>query len=150
MKTEDLMIGDYIKTNDDWDNGYKNKICIVVGLRNEDGLIKCDLTDRFNCYVWSDDEDSFEPILLTKEILEKNGFKYDPNSDEPNDGWWKWRRLGVKTGNEYIDIAFRDDDVAIYDLEIMKGNSSGTFHLNYVHELQHLINLLHIELNFAL
>ena len=87
-------------------------------------------------------EDFIEPIPLTKDMLEKNGFTYDPNSEEENDGWWHRRNFAVPSGNEYLSIAFRDDDVAVYDLNIMKGNNSGDFHLNYVHELQHLMNTL--------
>ena len=86
-----------------------------------------------------------EPVRITPEILKKNGFIYDPNSEEEDDGWWNWRNLGVETGNEFVNIAFRDDDVAVYDLEILKGFSAMNLHLDYVHELQHALRLCGIE-----
>ena len=87
-----------------------------------------------------------EPISLSKEILQLNGFTYEPNSEAEEDGWWIWNRLGVLNGNEYVHIAFRGDDVAVYDLSIMKGFTSGDFHLNYVHELQNIMRAFRVAL----
>ena len=138
MKTNELMIGDLVKWKEQ------------EGFTNEDRKTVMRVKRVLQGEIWIDgrycsyNEVLFDPIPLTKQMLEVNGFKYEPNSEE-EDGWWCWNRTGVNDGNEYINIAFCDDDVAVYDVELMKGSNSMTLHCNYVHELQHAIRLCGID-----
>lgn len=143
IDSADLMIGDYIKTNDDWDNGYKNKICRVTGLRDEDGLIKCDLTDEFNCYIWSDDEGNFEPIELTRKILLDNGFQkieashhdfFRLSSSKDYDEWSIEIDPAPYGGYFMVNAEHTSDEVYQGGIDDMK--------IFYVHELQHILTML--------
>lgn len=137
MDATKLMLGDFIKTtdNDGWDEKFRNKTCMVIGLRDEDGAIKCDLTDDFNCYVWSEFEDDFEPIPLTPEILEKNGAH-------------KNKLMGEQRHFEYWIDGFTM--LAIYDADFSFQINGGARKIKYVHELQHALRLCGIEKEIVL
>lgn len=80
------------------------------------------------------------PIPLTPEILEKNGFSLDEY------GEWYECEVSVKERNYWVNVAFRNDSVSVYDLDILTGGSSSIcIHKNYVHELQHALRLCQIE-----
>lgn len=73
------------------------------------------------------------PISLTPEILEKNGFVLD-------DEWYIYTGQGIN-----IEVAFRDDNKFVYDLSILTGSGSMDIHAKYVHELQHAIRMCNIN-----
>lgn len=76
MDIYNLMLGDYVRTNDNWNDKVANKICEVIGLREEENTIRLRICGT-DTEVWSDTEDDIEPVPLTEEILERN-FATDP------------------------------------------------------------------------
>ena len=93
--------------------------------------------------VWTEDE--IQPVPLTPEMLEKNGFSLDDSGD------WYQREVSMKERNFWLNIAFRDDGVSIYDLDVFTGTKfSICMHLNYVHELQHALKLCGIDKEITL
>ena len=143
MTSQELMIGDWIKFSEaaDWANGLNGKPVQVEGLRDDDGAIKVydpRPDSKFRDF-WSDDENDFEPIPITKEILEKNGFEKDAR----NESYYKW--------NWYI----LQDNVS-YDMEtgivrLFKTSDLTFCHpIGYVHELQHALRLCEIDKEIVL
>ena len=133
MKENELMIGDWIKP------------------KNVDGYFKAGLigTDTIgndtDTAEW--DLDEIEPIPLTAEILEKNGW----------DGWCELSKIAKSC------VAMFDNDTSI-SFQIVDGYKSiytqikhcgaGTFefrkHLFYIHELQHALRLCGIDKEIVL
>lgn len=122
MKTSDLMIGDFIV----YTEFGKNKIDKIETLEPRRVWLK-----RGKTYV---PIKFIEPIPLTTEILEKNGFVKDEKND--NMYYWNWGVI---------------DDCMSYDKETSKVRifsvSGLTFVkiLQYVHELQHALRLCEIK-----
>lgn len=69
IKISELSIGDWVRV-DDFDKVLIKRVSAIDGTRNQIGIIK---NNRSGIYWYYDDE--FEPIPLTPEILEKNGFE---------------------------------------------------------------------------
>lgn len=121
MKTSELMIGDWVRND-------LGEIQQVVELREDVAMLA--YNDMYSY-------DEFEPIPITPEILEKNGFVQNPRSksrrshqictDSVYISWWRGR----------LNILFKP----------FIGHS--TNHVNvdgkYVHELQHALLLCGIE-----
>lgn len=117
MKASDLMIGDwvyYIHTEDGI-APYKEVVCIKA----ED--LCCDA-----CII----ETHYEPIPLTAEILEKNGF-----TRFGTDYILKQRHFGLE--NPSIPSNYLDN----YWLRV----SIKAVHIEYVHQLQHALRICGIE-----
>ena len=131
LKVQDLMVGDWLMFND--------KPCQVKGLHNDDTVT---LTGYRSMYYLID----AEPIPLTPEILEKNGFKLEYFISE----------YFTSECEHYIGI---DDRVALNnDKEYMNSNNEWCVHvdsetyctiatceLTYLHELQHILRLCKID-----
>lgn len=97
MKATDLMIGDWCKIKLSFGTTW--------------------FTDKVGC-INPNNEMEYEPIPLTPEILEKNGFVYNCF-----DRWMN---------NRYdVAIAVKDEFMFIWE----------RIQLNYVHELQHALRL---------
>lgn len=128
MKFEDLMIGDWYY----WEaegKKYPMQVCKdTFGLTNEDIA-------------------NFQPIPLTKEILEKNFTMYDleyfipeyPNHDpESNDYFsiYHDRHSGLSTiwRAEYVEGFYSDTEI----------KSVSVISIKYVHDLQQFLRLLRI------
>lgn len=143
MKANELMLGDLIKTNShSWnDETLENKYCRVEMVGHN--FLRCSLIDNQEKQPYGEGN-SFSPIPLTPEILERNGFKYDgmtywklkgkdglfikvcpvqPN----NDDWWHPSITGFEVNNRISDI-------------LMEGVEQV-----YVHQLQHAMRLCGIE-----
>ncbi len=139
MTSQELMIGDWIKFSEaaDWANGLNGKPVQVEGLCDDDGAIKVydpRPDSKFRDF-WSDDENDFEPIPLTAEILEKNGFARFGNSYI-----LKGENFGLdnpSNQNNYLDN---------YWLRI----SIKAVNIVYVHELQHALRLCEIDKEIVL
>ena len=71
MKAEELMIGDWVL----WDNTLP---CIVT-------TIGCDYIETTKCGITLAESHLLQGVPLTREILEKNGFKGCTNGDWTND-----------------------------------------------------------------
>ena len=138
MKAQELMVGDWVYAIDI--NGEKHP-CRANNLEydytNKRGDFCVDFYGTGYEAEWPDVAFNVEPIPLTPEILEKNGFRQDPKSRSrkshqiiTNDvyiSWWKGR----------LNIMYKP----------FVGHS--TNHINcdgkYVHELQHALKLAGIE-----
>lgn len=130
MKANELMIGDYLKTI------FTQKIVKVKEIKQS-----CIYTED-NGYEYNE----IEPIPLTPDILEKNGFAIKK----------KWAQIG-NFGDSPLIMWHFEDDVFLHDfkheLEIHQ-NDTGKVHLHipceYVHELQHALRLCKIDKTITL
>ena len=131
MKTEtircrDLMVGDWVANQ----NGSLMQIVAV----DEDNAYACKGNEE-RPYIFGDDEDyKPEPIILTPEILEKNGFVFVKSSDMDTvwNGWWIYENLEL--GTCCLD---REDNWPCY-INIVDSNIK----CEYVHQLQHALRLI--------
>lgn len=118
MKTNELMIGDYVLVKSS-----KMPIKIVAIHHN-----KVAYHSYANRLIWVG-EGLLEPIILTPEILKKNGF-------EEWDGWYVY-----SIDNVAVEIAWTGTILEI-------GGECGNLELPaimYVHQLQHALRLCGIE-----
>lgn len=128
MKANELMIGDWLLYNN-----MPYRVIQVDGIARDGFMLENGM------------EDCGEPIPLTSEILEKNGFGYTES-----DGHIKHFYLGER--------CFCKDMKLHIGTDLDKGN--GVFWLNYfgnslwrilyVHELQHAFRLFGIEMEVEL
>lgn len=131
------MIGDWIKTSDNanWSEDARGIICRITNL--DDNYITATDTNNFKCLYGS--SINFEPILLTKEILEKNGWEHC--KVETCKSLWEYRGLHLhhvmikrSNGRWVANIDGRKIEV---------GCESSYLRINiyYVHQLQNAIKL---------
>lgn len=130
MKAQDLMIGDYVLVKPS-----KMLIKIVAVHRKKVAYHTC--IDKL---TWVR-EDLLEPILLTPEILEKNGFGFVKTDEEyrRQGGVWTgyWIYKGLELGVANLDhVGNWPCYINIYDSNIECKN---------VHQLQHALRLCQIE-----
>ena len=117
MKAADLMIGDWVgRVFDD-----KR---IIEDYRQVDWIRTGEIGMRY-CKVWS--IGCIEPIPLTPEILEKNGWK-------ETEYWHEY-----KNGNTIIQCSLHKIWGIINEIEIEH------FKCEYVHQLQHLLRLCGLD-----
>lgn len=134
MKVTDLMLGDLILIN-----GTPHKIQAIDSIDAEI------LADDELYYVGEDrchSEDKIEGIPITPEILEKNGFYYDRNTQ------WYYKRFGSYVCFDIaISLVYREIEVSKVcgvgtDCEEEEYGSSIVFGNNIcVHTLQHALRL---------
>lgn len=152
MKANELMIDDWVLSKS------ISKPCKVVGIDPREGLgqngytFKLKSQDNVMLFVHAV---SVEPILLTKEILEENGFKevhgFGYFDKYPTLGW------GYHNGiHDYcsIDVTFYDTPIngVSHLVKINRNSASGdginSVHncdIDYVHQLQHAIRQCGID-----
>ena len=134
MNVNELMIGDWVRFK------YTNHIAQVSGVSSIEGLkvlIKDEEVD------WFSPNDIIEPIPLTPEILEKNGFE---------EGY------GLSTHClNYHNYKDHESDFDIYICDgIREGSTCGELRefeftaVRYVHELQHALKFCGIEKEIVL
>lgn len=123
MNTTDLMIGDWVKI-------LNNK-----GEWIDNGKVDLNLLFAAEHYVTI-----LEPIPITLEILEKNGFAKD-NKNE-NMYYWNWRIIE--------DCVSYDKETTIFRIFHTLGNLVFVHPLSYIHELQHALKLCNVKLNIEL
>ena len=131
MKVEELMIGDWIFDGDN--------VAQITGITC-DGIIETTVTETSNIEV-------IEPIPLTPEILEKNGFENIRDNEV-----FLLKKLSV---NVYLGIYLDKDSINIYlqnnDTESWPGYEYyDLFIIKYVHELQHALRLYNIDKEIVL
>ena len=132
MEASELMIGDIVRVNKDvcFKKGTIVRVHAIDGDRNfpekrRIGCVTCvpiDDPDGCSGGVWTA---FLEPIPLTAEILEKNGFKYD---DEGKDLRYR------QSCGDIIGVDIRGDIAYIEDADF-----------KYIHKLQHALKLCGIE-----
>lgn len=134
MKTEELMIGDWVTiTEPDDFHGYIAKVVIING---ETDYITVHIPNMHLHDVFVKD---LQPIPLTEEILESNNFqsKEDPYSHR------KFFFLGK---NEYnLDVYFDNGTIILVEADYEPTVYAYMCDCKYVHKLQHLIKDLEIE-----
>lgn len=136
MKAEELMIGDwvYITEPDDF-HGYIGKVVITNA---ETNYIAVRIPNMHLHDVFVED---LQPIPLTEEILEKNGYKFNYICYE-------------KKGYPAIELGSEEGTYNIGKVYVPYNNGDPDIHVyttcKYVHELQHAIKLCGIEKNIIL
>lgn len=127
MKENELMIGDWVLVN-----GNPMQIQAVNDIDGEimaGDELYCLIEDRVHS------EDKIEPVPLTAEILEKNGWKYNPTIKA-----YEWKDKAF-----YISIHL-DEKTRIYVVnDYIFGMALGA-----VHELQHALRLCEIDKTIGL
>ena len=119
MKSNELIIGDWVYRPDCYDQVKEIRHTGIIGIDNMRGLI-----------IFSE----LEPIPLTPKILEKNGFKYK----EGETGMY-----GVTTAPHYIcdgvpfEVFCDGEPFAIWFKE--------PINIKFVHQFQHALRLCGIE-----
>lgn len=111
MKANELMIGDWVS--------YNGKPCRITGIMPPYNVY---ISDHFPLAVVL--AERCEPIPLTEEILEKNGFDYDEIDEE-----WHHKKCPLILFNPW------NNDGAF----VLSTYNSITF--NHVHQLQHVLRL---------
>ncbi len=121
MNGEGLSIGDWVS--------YRGKMpCKVLETRENLALI-----DNGTRQKWAVEYSKLEPIPITRKILFKNGF------------------LKKQLSNEFMLFHGADKVLSLYDED--EGFVTGEYKqmtIHCVHELQHLLLLCGIEMNFEL
>ena len=140
MKANELQLGDFFQVTKDNIFIPKGTIVEVRGIDADDRLNGRDLVGcrplaqgQSTCGIWLD---YLEPIPITPEILENNGFT--PTVWGGRDSWCK---VFLRCNKVPICISGRGGGIMHfgymgYDSEIP---------LHYVHELQHALRLVDIE-----
>lgn len=143
MKANELMIGDWvkIKTYGVSDKYERTEAYIYVKVAEiGSGLITVEYNNDIKEPYRICENTEIEPILLTPEILEKNGFVLKP------DGWLWYKEKGIEDQN-YIFIQFRKkcDEVRLCELNFVNKVLAKYERMHNVHELQHAMRLCGIE-----
>ena len=125
MKANELQIGDYVN--------YRGQNIKVTSLYDKGGSNEVGWSDKENVWV---NADNVEPIPLTPEILEKNGFE-----KQGFDGWL----LDSKDLSWLIlwRTDFSSPHLRIDSYSSKRGSFSSA--VSYVHTLQHALHLCGIE-----
>ena len=132
MDSKSLMIGDWVY------NTFNQQAEQVVEIRQDQVIL---------AYNDGNDYDEIEPIPLTAEILEKNGWKLMPN---PYKLEYSWSTGAIE---EYADIHIcvgKDHsnvwrwDFPILNIHLYRGDIELT-KFRYVHEMQHALKLCGIN-----
>lgn len=152
MKANELMIGDWVRiVDDDTDQSFETRITGVSGLGN----IYAPLPGGEHAYPFS--EDCVEPIPITPEILEKNGFVRVERGEICT--CYRWREKSDKIYGRLVDIHLYKEPIqgvfTLIEIETCsnKGDGLNRFHscdTDYVHELQHALRLCGIEKEIVL
>jgi hypothetical protein len=129
MKANELMIDDWVRIKyPDKYEGAIGKICSLTLL--EGGYYAINISDVHFGYLMTEVFcEDIEPIPLTAEILEKNGFTCDANSMNDSDEFI----VSVEYGEYQRNT--NDGFKMLSDGKIIK----------YVHELQHALRLCEVE-----
>ena len=148
MKKTELSIGDWVKIPElVYDNGsedFNNGICKIRQLRCTD----------LDVYAYEDLKYSeIEPILITNAILTKIGFIEKDSSRESNTFEFRLDNLVVNysTTLAIVDIVKVKEKFAEQNTTEFEEGNKIVFNLSakilYLHQLQHLLRLVGIELN---
>lgn len=129
MKAVDLMIGDWVKIKGHLDYDKVQEIARDESMQWYISFA-CSAT-LFRAY-------EFEPVPLTPEILEKNGFemfKYD--------GWVHYYRIFGNGAIPFVLHSIIGGEMLSQEVDIFSTstNTNCGIDVNYVHELQHALRL---------
>lgn len=139
MKAEELMIGDWVIRR-----GVPEEPMRLYDMKALSGIAYLDQDGRGIAEKF----ENIEPIPLTQEILEKNGFKKRV--------WWKYRESDVITYDigEGFHIELSENEFWLVDncsdSDDYGYKSNWITDVNYVYKLQHLMKDLEIEKEIVL
>lgn len=152
MKANELMIGDWVHVKAH--RGFNAQNIKVETIPDNDG------DNEYGHHyghigAWLDGGDNdfrdvetkyLQPIQLTSEILEKNGWKYEFDKtdymvkyDLGKEGKNCWMMWSIKEHN--LEVQRQDEKLDVYNLKV----SRIVIPCDYVHELQHALKLCGIE-----
>ncbi len=139
MKPEELSIGDWVNVpNYYWDESpYVGQI---DGIVKRHGTYYLQFSDAFSAEI-----DKCEPIPITPEILEKNGFKSIYQNEKSA---YKWKEYDDDDNYQSIIIDFKVK--AASGMWNEKSRMLYKGRILYVHELQRAIKLCGISKNIEL
>ena len=129
MKVSEIQIGDYVN--------YRGQIIKVTSLYDKGGSNEVGWSDKESVWV---NADNVEPIPLTPEILEKNGFV--TNDEQGN--WKGYRIYSLFNTNKsciFMLKLYEKDSI----VEISLDMSPYYIVFKFVHQLQHALRLCGIE-----
>ena len=135
IKISELSIGDWVFI----DNTMDKSIGKIARIHYDSALVDCGEGHYLGGYI-----SQIEPILLTPEILEKNGFDA-PKAKVWNDSWyWSNRKdvaleLRESFGLWYMEIVTKEQRSGL------QSNRKLGIGFNYVHQLQHALRLAGVE-----
>lgn len=140
MKATDLMIGDWVIRR-----GVPEEQMRLYNMNASRGLAYLDQDGRGVAELF----ENIEPIPLTEEILEKNGWKKQI--------WWRYKQSDVVTydiSEELFPIEFSGNEFWLVDNCSDDGDygyeSNWIVEVKYVHELQHALKLWGIKKEIVL
>lgn len=134
MEAKELMIGNLFK--------FENKVYTVCGI-NHEGSVIIDTDED-----WLEKDVYIEPIQITEDWLIKNGFKkfYDEICE--------FIYYTKEVDGNYIDIKLDcsniDENHVVCHVDNCDRESIGCADIQYVHQLQNLLNVLNIEMKVEL
>lgn len=134
--TQKFIIGDVVM--------YDNKVMVVKEPRDGSHFdLSCPKERLVYCFVGADE---IKPVSLTKEILEKNGWKKEVMSRGIKNSHWVYTKPDIEEYGYfpiYIEKGIGDE----FDVYPFTDNNVCTqiAYIKYVHQLQHL--LFGLELN---
>lgn len=131
MKATDLMISDWVYNT----HNRQNEQVAEIG----SGLVMLAYNDLY-------EYDEIEPIPLTQEILEKNGFVYWKNSDAfivYAEESYSNQTVEVTLFN--VESEFRNIQLHICESKYPQETMLHLMECNYVHQLQHVFRSCGIE-----
>lgn len=143
MKTNELMIGDWVHNNHHGNNIKIAQYDFFTHIHNECG------EQELAPYAKPISGRDFEPIPLTPEILEKNEFKKFPFfhiNEQHQWSWWENTLISVTLWCRELNDDTKDGMM----LKIEAPTSTLCIKVNYVHEFQHALRLCGIEKEIVL
>lgn len=149
IKAEDLRIGDLVRVNknDSIKNGIIGKVTDIDSLREykeKKGAITLNTIEDDGWYwgVWCC---NIEPIPLTPEILEKNGFKVRVSRV------YYTKLIGYANFlQRNIAIERKRNDWAVFIIYKKTPDSVLLRHIQYIQELQHILWALGLDANLKI
>ena len=141
MDANELMIGDWVECTY-WTPSKQLKVAEIRRVMDDE--IKIGVYDDDLVLIFRQSE--VNPIPLTPEILEKNGWKHEFDKtdymvkyDLGNEGKNCWMMWAIKEHN--LDIQRQDEKLDIYNLKVSRVDIP----CDYVHELQHAMRICGID-----
>lgn len=132
MNDKELMIGDWVYVSENFTQKY-HKVRYI----DADGVVGCLFVNEYGIECKSAPiMDCVQPIPLTKEILEKNGFVYEEDYDAFIDEK-AYIRINIPTETDGAEVSISYSGSGYGELSFFPTYNEQF----YVHELQHALRL---------
>lgn len=138
IKTKELMLGNWVLA------GAKTQFPMyVTGIFDDVAYLDFEGNEGD---VWEEKEEDMLPVPLTEEILLKNGFVLESDGYRKEYLYKEYKDLK----NNSINIEFEDGKCAYVCISTKSREVSEENGLKYVHELQNLLTLAGVEMEFKI